>query len=481
MPSCSEEFAFKIRAVLTPAFHSGSPDYSLDDWKSVIDDLAGDYNAIYFRTGLIFRSLKYPESLHRQTSSLTDDDVRALIDHCHSKGFKFYLGYGVFGSDAMQRIAEAHPDTKALDVPGMCPSNEEARRINSEYGLEMVQRYPKADGLMLEMRDEYGPCFCDTCQEHLDEHGSRRYGQSELSWLREFARDMWRAKSSAELAVTIGYMERGSHTNDPMYYEGIRAMNEPRFHWLAIRNNYELPGAGGTQFPLSYFSAQMINCMHYYAHTPRQIGEWIRSAHAAGSAGVCPAFEPAFQSYSYYSCEIPFPVDSLPCAVSRFAFQEFAKAPHMSPEEFTRRLGVAFFGSGTDFEHAKTLIYLSQMIQEVCGDRQGEWKPGWFRELVARAADPSKGEPMTCEEWKLADACMTKFHQLFKKYNTRLKEMDAELPALDAMGERASNTARMIRKAISDTRLEMMFDEENWPLLDLALRNAKCNVPEAKG
>jgi hypothetical protein len=465
---------------MTPCFRCDSPEYSLDDWKAVIDDLADDYNSIYFRTGGLFRSLKYPESLADPMSGLSDDDLRALIDHCHSVGIEFCLGYGVFGSGAMERIAEAHPDTKASDVPGMCPSNAVARRINSEYGLEIMMRYPEADGLMLEMRDEYGPCFCETCQQQLDEYGSRQYGQSELGWLREFTEELWTTKPSVQVAVTIGYMERGSHTNDPMYYEGIKAMDEPRLHWLAVRNNYELPGNGGKMFPISYFSAQVMNCMHYYAHSPKQIGDWLAQSHNAGAVGVCPAFEPGFRSYSYHSYDIPFPTDALPYSVSRFAFREFARNPQMSNDGFLKRVGEAFFDPGTDSRFSKNLIHLSEMIQEVCGDRQGQWKPGWFREMVTRAADPSVGEPMTCEAWKTADACMTKFHQLFKKYNTRLKEIEAEMPALEATGERGSIAAMMMRKAITDTRHEMMFDEENWPLLDLALLNAKCNVPDRK-
>ncbi|MDO8589524.1 MAG: hypothetical protein Q7T82_21075 [Armatimonadota bacterium] len=482
----NDDYVFKVRGNYTLACWGEVFKYSVDDWKTVIDGMAEDQkNTIYFWLSGLFRSEKYPESFFYPQTRLKDADVRELIYYCHGKGIKFYLGYGVFAWFGMDKVAEAHPDTLAKENGGMCPSNELARKINLEYGMEMLDRYPGVDGFFLEMRDEYGPCLCDTCQKPLDEHGSKQYGQSELTWLKEFTTELWKRKPEAEISVTVGYREKGSHTNDPMYYEGIRAMDEPRTYWMAVRDNYELPGAGGKQYPLSHFSKQMLHWIQYYSCSPKQIGEWAARAHKAGAIGACPAFEPGFNSYSYYSYDVPFPVNVLPYRMTRFAFQQFCGNPELSYDRFKELAASEFFDPGVDPRYVEDLLYLSEVIQAACGSRKTRlsraWKSGWFRECAAVAAKATDGKSLSEDEWHVVEAAVTEFRKMDHDHSARLAEIETRLMLLESKGGRSRATAEIMRKAIIDTRWELMFGPEHEELLARALKNAKCNLPETKG
>ncbi|MDO8683675.1 MAG: hypothetical protein Q7N50_09360 [Armatimonadota bacterium] len=482
----SNDYTFTVRGNYTLACWGEVFKYSVDDWKTIIDGMAEDEkNTIYFWLSGLFRSEKYPDSFFYPQTRLTDDDVREIITYCHCKGIKFYLGYGVFAWFGIDKVAEAYPETKAVECGGMCPSNELAGKINLEYGMEMLERYPEADGFFLEMRDEYGPCLCDKCQEQLDEYGSKRYGQSEISWLKEFTTELWKRKSDAEISVTIGYREKGSHTNDPMYYEAIKAMEDPRVWWMAVRDNYELPGAGGKSYPLSYFSRHMLHWQQYYSSTPQQIGEWIAKAHKTGAIGACPAFEPGFNSYSFYSYDVPFPVNTLPYRVTRFAFQQYCKNPQLSFDEFKGRLLGAFFEPGADPIYADDMLYLAELIQTACGDRSAllsrAWKAGWFREWAAKAAQEPADEKMTVDVWRTMDNAITMFRDLEEKSSRHLAEISSRLPRLRNGGGKNATTADMIERAIVDTYRELMFGPENTEILQQAQCNAKCNITEEAG
>lgn len=478
----TDDYVFKIRGNYTLACWGEVFKYSADDWKTIIDAMADDEkNVIYFWLSGLFRSKKYPESFFYPQTRLTDDDVREIIDYCHEKGVKFYLGYGVFAWFGIDKVAEAHPETVAKETGGMCPSNELARKINKEYGMEMLERYPKADGFFLEMRDEYGPCFCDTCQALVDEYGSKHYGQIELQWLREFTSEVWKIRPDAEFSVTIGYREKGSHTNDPMYYEGIKAMEDPRIFWLAVRDNYELPGEGGKNYPLNHFSKQMLHWMQYYSMTPEEIGAWIPKAHKAGAVGACPAFEPGFNSYSYYSYDVPFPVNVIPYRITRFAFQQFCKNPEMSFEDFQSVALGTFFDPGTDPAYVDYLLYLSELVQTACGSKSVRlsraWKAGWYREYVQKAAD---GECLSEDEWATMAKAIEFYRQLEAAHSERLDQIEEKVASLEKSGKNAS-TAALMQKAIDDTRYELLWGAEHEFVLEQAATNASDFAPSSGG
>ena len=96
----------------------------------------------------------------------TTEEIRQLIVYSHSIGVDFYLGSGVFAWFGLDALANAHPETKAVGATvnyrggGMCPSNPLSRKLNMDYLMEMYDTFPDADGMFLEIRDEYGPCEC---------------------------------------------------------------------------------------------------------------------------------------------------------------------------------------------------------------------------------------------------------------------------------------------------------------------------------
>lgn len=459
MAQSSDDYVFKIRGNYTLACWGNVFSYSADDWRTIIDAMAkDDKNTIYFWLSGLFRSGKFPESFYYPQTRLSDDDVREIIDYCHEKGIKFYIGAGVFGWFGMDKIAESRPSTRSVETRGMCPSNEQARQINKDYLFEMLDRYPDADGFFLEMRDEYGPCFCKTCQKPLDEFGSKQYGEAEITWLREFTQELWKRKPEAEVSVAIGYTEKGSHTNDCNYYEGIRAMDDPRTSWLVVRGNYELPGAGGVMRPLGYFSKRMVHWMPYYGMALESMGEWMSNAHKAGAIGACPAFEPGFNSASFYGYDVPFPVDALPYRLTRFAFQQYCRDPQLSFSELKEAIRDEFL-PGADERCLDDLLYLFRLIQTACGRREARigrtWRAGWFREWAERAAIEAEDDGILSQVWEILDTALAYYDQIGDESSPILDEIEARLPGLDD-----APAAAMMRRAVHDIRRELMIGPE---------------------
>ena len=75
----------------------------------------------------------------------------------------------------------APKDAPYPEPSSLCPSHPASRQALIEYYNEIFDALPEADGLFIESADEWGNCYCPTCDKKIDDLGSRQFGQSGLS------------------------------------------------------------------------------------------------------------------------------------------------------------------------------------------------------------------------------------------------------------------------------------------------------------
>lgn len=440
--------------------------YRKEDWQTIIDAMAEDsMNTIYFWLSGLFRSQKHPEAFTYKETTMTTEDIRQLIRYAQERGVKFYLGSGLFSWLAIDALANAYPESAAKGAGGMCPSSEKARQLNMEYLMEMYDAFPEADGFFLEMRDEYGECTNEVCQKVIDEYGSKQYGESEITFLQELARKTWEKNPEAVLTTAIGY---APHSSDVRYYETIRKMDDPRLHWLVVRGNWDLPGAAGQPYPLTHFSRNMIHWDHYYQSSIEQIKAICERAANAGLLGYCPAFEPGFDSASYYSEVIPFPVNLIPYRITRFAYREFCWNPGLSIEDFKERLYAKFFSSEIPYKMVDSLLVLFDFIRT-----NYRWASG--RALLERI---EKGD--IPENTKNIPGNLNALKNVYNHYGTRLQEIENDiLSYVPTATAKSKVTLDMMMRCIQDTKERFCFEPGDMQRLDAAILQVEKHNREA--
>src|SRR5207249_3874321 len=102
--------------------------------------------------------LFYPDGKHP-----SHDEIRELIRYSREKGVKFYMALGGLAWLTVDVLADLYPETKATNSGGMCPSIPRAREINIDWIAELCDEFPEMDGILVELRDEYGACMCNIC------------------------------------------------------------------------------------------------------------------------------------------------------------------------------------------------------------------------------------------------------------------------------------------------------------------------------
>lgn len=353
-----------------------APRYTRQHWETVIDAMQEDgMNYIYFWLSGIFRSKKFPESFIYPETPLTHDDIRQLIRYAHARGIDFYLGTGVFAWFGIDEIAKYRHDLREIGIPYMSRTNPRARQAMKDYLHELYDEFPEARGMWLEIADEGDyACKDPVCQQPLDDFGSRQAGQVTPTFLKEFSAELWKKHPQAKLVWGMGYPE--AHKWDVKYYERLRTeFRDPRYHFMEVRQNWELQDHEGVLRPLRRISENTLHWDQYYRQPLRQIGEHARRIHEDGLAGYSVAFEPGFNSHSVFGRSIPFPVDAIPYRLTRFAYREYTWNPNLSWPDFQKRLLDHFFGEGADPE----LFDLTHTLFEFM--RTGPIT-GSFRELV---------------------------------------------------------------------------------------------------
>jgi hypothetical protein len=449
-------------------------------WCRVFDAMAADsMNVVLFWLSGLFPSKQYPASVVYPETRIGVEDLRAMIRHAHARGMKFLIGSGIFAWFGVDALAERFPETRASGSGGMCPCQPLARKINKEYLLEMLAALPEADGFFLEIRDEYGPCTCPTCQRRLDQRGSRQYGQAELSFLREFAAEVWKRNPKAIFVSSIGYgvESQGAHTDDVLFYDGVRQLNDPRFFWLVCRNNWDFPAAEGTTKPLRWFSGNMLQWTQYYRLSTAELGKWIHRTRGAGCVGFLPALEPGFCSASWYSDDLPYPVDRIPYVVTRFAYREYCWDPDMTPEEFRRRMSRRFFGPGAPAHLADDLLQLFDLIraesQNTALMPDGKWTRHSTRRLLEEAERASPAAN-SLSAWARMQHRLESLASVGARRQETVQHMEQRLkqamPTLDPRGRRS---AGLMLEALADTRDELCLNTTSRQRLQAAIAHAK--------
>ncbi len=349
---------------------NSAPRYDRAAWEAAIDSMseAGMNRVMFWMDGL-FRSQTHPEAFlnkpgqHYEGVRLTTDDIQRLIGFAHDRGMEFFFGSGVFAWFAAgEGFAKRYPE--AVDHTGrnLCPSNPTAQRVTLDYLAEMIEVFPKADGYMLEIRDELGDCKCPTCQKPLDERGSKQFGQSELDFLARLTETVWKKHPKTKLIWLIGY---ANHKDDPKYYERIREMGrDPRMEWLEVRMSWKLPAADGTEKPLTYFSDRIYHWDAYYQMAPEHMQARVKQTVAEGLHGYLPAYEPGFSTRSIYGTKmIPFPVRLIPFCLTQFLYREFTWDPQIDQKTLLERLHREHFSAEVPLEMADDLLFFRRFNQ----------------------------------------------------------------------------------------------------------------------
>jgi len=462
----------RVRGTYHLACWGRSPEYRQEDWQVVLDAMAEDgMNTVYFWLSGLFRSQRHPEAFTYPQTAMTTEDVRDLIRYAHTLGLKFYLGAGVFAWLGIDALAEAYPETKAVGSGGMCPSHPRARELNQDYLLEMFDTFPEADGLFLEVRDEYGACLCERCQA-VDGGGVRHYGQAELSFLEELSEAVWTRKPTAELVWCIGYSEGGSHADDAGYYARLRELADPRRHWLVVRGNWELPDLDGRMHPLTHFAREMIHWTHYYEDPLDDLRGWIERSVHEGLLGYCPAFEPGFSSASFYSDDIPFPVNALPYVLTRFAYRTFTWEPHLGQAQgqpllqFRERVRRKFFTPDAPPELTDDLLWLFDFIRTTATSTAfrpgGRWQRGERRAWLKEVETATEARAHSPDEWEQMAQWLAALLELGAAHASRLDEIAGRIEAHGpAASARTKRSLKMLRQAVTDCRTELLLRPED--------------------
>ena len=348
--------AMSVRSPYLLGFAGVLAAHDLEQWKGILDGMAREgHNKIYFWWQSLYEPLSFPDKRSAKSvewQKLNNQTVRELARYAHKLGMKFLLGGGAFGWGG----------ASALSEKGTCPSDPEAWDIHNKFLMEMLEACPEADGIWFEPRDEHGECKCEICQKPVDEYGSKQYGQSEINFLKQFAKLMWDKKPDAELGWLIELAKWSHmHSEDPAYFARINEIKDPRFDWIVVWGMWDFPGPRGEYRPITFFSRNHVWWNKPYQMTLGEIQGTILKSADMGLKGYSPAFEPWF-AYQYYHWKTPFPMDLLPYELTSYAFREFCWDPAQTMAEFKAKMLRRYFGPEMPMELVDDLIYLRHFL-----------------------------------------------------------------------------------------------------------------------
>ena len=444
--------------------------YTADDWMRIIDRFAEDgMERVYFWLSGHHPSKKYPHLYNVDATTgtkLTVDGVHRLIRYCHNRDIEFYIGGGVFAWTASHYLLNGHPEIQAEKAGGQCPNKAYARTGNREHFLEMLDTWSEADGFMFEIRDEHGECQCKDCAVKLDEFGSRGYGKAEITWLQETARQAWKRNPELKFSWLIGYEE---HKNDVYYYDQIRHMNDPRFEWLDTRvgldgqGKWVLPGPAGKSRPFAFFSRAIIHWDPFYVRHLDHLAHWAGRIADEGLYGYVPAFEPGFGSASYYSDEIPLPLDILPYCLTGFAYREVTWEPGITVDQLKERVHRRYFSPGTPERFVEDMVYLRQFSidhwNEICSFSKPRYHYDGHRiEPLTIAGELDRVRAIEDEAARKTgvDGLLKKLKKLatVSEHLTKMSEIEASMKKDTPQATRKTREGfALLRRMIDDTRV----------------------------
>jgi hypothetical protein len=373
------EPAMKGRPAYTLSIWGNEAEYTASDWRSIFQAYARDgIDRVYFWVSGHYPSAKYPQTykcadgpwdttVNSRIGTIADQ--RAIIRHAHDLGMKLYLGGGLGAWCGTGLITNKKPGTMKTgpgDTSGsLCPSNLESRTALTEYYVEMFDALPEADGVYIELGEEWGECLCAECAKPIDRLGSKQFGRSVLTLARQIADKIRRKHPHAKFGFTVGYDE---HAHDPAFYQMIREMGNEHYEWMEARGRWEFAGPEGKDLPASHFSRRVMKWKQWYNLPLETLVREANQAARSDFYGMITSFEPGFASGSFYKT-IPFPTDLLPYILTGFACREMTWKPTLSLAELKKRVHSRFFGEDAAKGLTDDLWALREIIRSSTGKR----------------------------------------------------------------------------------------------------------------
>jgi hypothetical protein len=373
--------AMRGRPAYTLSIWGNEEEYTAADWGTIFQAFARDgVDHVYFWTSGHFPSKKFPQTYKCADGPLetspkarydttvnsrigTIADLQAIIRHAHDLGLKFYLGGGMGGWCGTGLITNKKPGTMKTgpgDASGsLCPSNPESRAALTDYYVEMFDALPEADGVFIELAEEWGECRCAQCARPIDKFGSKQFGQSLITLAREIAEKIRDKHPHAKFAFTVGYDE---HAHDPAFYQAVREMGDENYEWLEARGRWEFAGPEGKPRPASFFSKKVIRWKQHYNRSLELMITDANRIEKEGMYGMAWCFEPGYATGSFYK-DIPFPTDILPYVLSGFVYREASWNPALTVEEMRERIQRRFFGKEAPEILGRDLWELREIIR----------------------------------------------------------------------------------------------------------------------
>ena len=470
--SLSRTPAMRQRAPYLLNLAGRGPEFELEDWKVVLDGLAREaHNRVYFWWQSLYKPRDFPD--RRQLDggieriAMTNDDVNSLARYAHTLGMEFLIGGDAFGRSSAASFVQDHPETKAVNAVGMCPSHPTAQDLQLRFSLEMLEIVHEADGVWFAPRDEHGECHCDVCQRPVDQYGSKQYGQSEMTFLKNFCKALWPRRPRAQVAWLVELHKPSKmHSADPAYFSRLREIDDPRLHWILGSGAWQLPGPRGSYLPAAYFSRNNIRRSKTYAASLETIRKDILLAAQRGFRGYATAFEPGF-GVDYHGLSIPYPTDKLPYELTSYAFREFCWDPAQTMSQFRMRMRNRYCGPTGSLQLVDDLIFLrafairgtwnqntSNMLTRMAGEMVGHDGLPLANTTVASALEAAKA--YTAKDRQITHTRLQRELTMLRQVMTRdlplLKQVQNRCREFAAIGSsREMNTARMCLEFIDHT------------------------------
>ena len=404
--------------------------YTADNWITVFDSFARDgVDRVYFWFSGHFPSQKFPQAYKCRDGKWdstadsgipTVEDQRKIIRAGHERGLRIYLGGALGGWVGTRFLTQEAPGTMKTPAKGaspeaamsLCPSSPESRRALIAYYQEMFDALPEADGVFIESADEWGGCACPRCDKVVDEHGSKQFGQAQLTLIEEIMAGIWKDHPLARLSYTIGYNE---HRGDPAYYRLIQQMNDPRIEWMEARDSWAFPGADGQPHPARWFFPERSSAGNSITVAPWTT--WSRTPIASGTRG-CTAWPPPLSpgsvretSTKTFRIRRPF----CPICCTGFVWREMTWDPALSRDQMLARVHKRFFGREAGPALAGDLWSLREILRTSAAgklSRADREKLAPIEEHIAAAR--STAGPKTVETLDLMSRAIRDIRQVTK-------------------------------------------------------------------
>jgi hypothetical protein len=356
----------------------------------------------------------------------------------------------------------------------------------TEYALEWLDTFPEADGLWIEPRDEGGHCECPLCMKVLDGYKSRQYGQSEIAFLKTLMRRAWETRPRAKMVWLIEYLggsPNSPHFDDPLYFERIREIKDPRLEWMVVWEQMKLPGPRNEKLPVPFFTRSALHWDKPYWPNLHHVFAHAKMAAEQGYLGYSNAWEIGFASNDWYIAEVPYPVDIIPEVVTSLGFREACWEPGQTWEEFTDRVHRRFFSREAPRSMAEDMLYLRQYITSAC-HTMAHMSPMELTESRPLAGEVQRVQGIADESARAGE-----LKRLSALLGTLKMTRDEALPrmvriesAVSELEPRASRKTRaglaLVRRAITDSRRVYERAVPTPDVLDRALSQAAAIAPK---